>query len=252
MPDIGPAVVFDRVAFEYSASRRVLDGLDLRVAAGEVIALVGRSGAGKSSLLRLVNGLAQPSGGEVRVEGRATAAWDPIALRRHIGYVLQEVALFPHMTVGRNIGLLAEVDGWSAARIDTRVNELLDLVNLPRGYAGRWPDQLSGGERQRAGVARALGLDPPLLLMDEPFGALDPVTRLDLHRELRRIQALVHKTILVVTHDLREALALGTRVGVLDGGRLVALGGRDALEASSHTFVRELLATLDESAERPA
>ncbi len=241
-----PAIEFDGVSFQYPGGPRVLAGLDLAVDEGDVLALVGRSGAGKSTLLRLVNRLTLPDRGEVRVEGRATPSWDPIALRRRIGYVRQDVGLFPHLTIGENIGLLGSVARWPAARLETRVSELLDLVSLPASLAGRWPDEISGGQRQRAGVARALFLDPPILLMDEPFGALDPVTRLDLHREFARLQHTLRKTILIVTHDLREALALASRVGVLDGGALVALGVRNTLEASGHPFVGSLLETLDE------
>jgi osmoprotectant transport system ATP-binding protein len=207
---------------------------------------VGRSGAGKSTLLRLVNRLALPDRGEVHVDGRPTTSWDPIALRRRIGYVRQDVGLFPHLTVVENIGLLGRGSGWHEARIATRVDELLGLVNLPGDLARRWPEEISGGQRQRVGVARALLLDPPILLMDEPFGALDPVTRLDLHREFRRLQDALHKTILIVTHDLREGLSLAARVGVLDGGSLAALGTRRALTSSTHPFVRALVETLDE------
>jgi osmoprotectant transport system ATP-binding protein len=240
------AIAFRDVAFAYPDGASVLAGLDLAVEPGDVLALVGRSGAGKSTLLRLVNRLALPDRGDVLVEGQATTAWDPIALRRRVGYVRQDVGLFPHLTVAENIGLLGRVSGWSEARVAARVGELLALVSLPHDLGGRWPDEISGGQRQRVGVARALLLDPPILLMDEPFGALDPVTRLDLHREFQRLQAQLGKTVLIVTHDLREALALAARIGVLDAGALVAIGGPGVLKSSAHPFVRSLVETLTE------
>ena len=228
----------------------VLRGLDLRVAAGETLALVGRSGAGKSTILKLVNRLLLPGSGRVMVEGRDTREWDPFELRRHTGYVLQEVGLFPHMSVGDNVAVVPRLLGWTEDRTQARVRELLDLVGLdPATYAERRPDQLSGGQRQRVGVARALAADPPILLMDEPFGALDPVTRAELHGEFRRIQSRVRKTIVIVTHDMAEAFALGTRVGVLADGVLVALDTPRALAASAHPQVKPLLAPLVEAAE---
>jgi osmoprotectant transport system ATP-binding protein len=240
------AIALDRVTFAYPGHAPVLAGLDLAVAEGEVVALVGRSGAGKSSLLKLVNRLALPDSGSVRVEDRDTREWDPIALRRRAGFVLQEVGLFPHLTVAENITLLARVERWPADRMAERLTRLLALVDLPSSLAGRRPDQLSGGQRQRVGVARALMLDPPILLMDEPFGALDPITRLELHRQFRLVQATVRKTVLLVTHDLREAHAMADRIGVLDEGRLVGLGTLEELSASPHAFTRRLLDTLEE------
>jgi osmoprotectant transport system ATP-binding protein len=232
-------IEFRRVVFERPGSGRVLDGFDLTVGRGEVFALVGPSGAGKTTVLKLINRLLLPTAGAVLVEGRDTREWDPIALRRHAGYVLQEVGLFPHLTVADNVGLLPRLAGWSPDRVRARVEELLDLVGLsPAAFARRWPDELSGGQRQRVGVARALALDPPLLLMDEPFGALDPVTRVELHREFRRIQARVRKTIVLVTHDMSEAFALGERLGVLLDGRLVACGPPTELVAAADPRVR--------------
>jgi osmoprotectant transport system ATP-binding protein len=159
--------------------------------------------------------------------------------------VLQDVGLFPHLSVADNIGLMPRIEGWTAARIAARVRELLRLVNLTPEHADRWPDELSGGQQQRVGVARALALDPPIVLMDEPFGALDPLTRLSLHREFRRIQAALHKTIIIVTHDMREAFALAERIGVIDDGKIVCLGSREDLRQSTQPFVRELMATID-------
>jgi osmoprotectant transport system ATP-binding protein len=181
----------------------------------------------------------------VRVEGRRTRDWDVQALRRRIGYVRQDVGLFPHMTARVNVGLPGRLAGWPADRVAARVDALLDLVDLP-GLGDRWPDALSGGQRQRLGLARALLLDPPLLLMDEPFGALDPVTRLDLHRQYRALRREARRTIVIVTHDLREAVTLADRVGVLDAGRLAAIGTLATLRQSDAPFVRALLDTLDE------
>ena len=226
----------------------VLRGFDLRVAAGETIALVGRSGAGKSTILKLINRLLSPDSGRVLVEGRDTASWDPHELRRSIGYVLQEVGLFPHMSIAENIAVVPHLRGWDQRRISGRVEELLALVDLaPAEYAGRRPDQLSGGQRQRVGVARALAADPPILLMDEPFGALDPVTRAEMHREFRRIQSQVRKTVVLVTHDMAEAFALASRVGVLAGGVLAALDVPKAIGASKDPRVRPLLEPLFEA-----
>ena len=226
--------------------RVVLDDVSLTVERGETMALVGRSGAGKSTILKLIIRLLEPLSGRVSVDGRDTREWDPFALRRRTGYVLQEVGLFPHMTVARNVAVVPALDGWPAARIDARVRELLALVALePVRFAHRSPHELSGGQRQRVGFARALAADPPVLLMDEPFGALDPITRVELHREFRRIQAALRKTVLFVTHDMREACALADRIGVLDGGRLVACGSPAALRGSSDPFVRLLLDSME-------
>jgi osmoprotectant transport system ATP-binding protein len=242
----GPAVVsFDAVSFGHGTGAPVLRDLRLEVQAGEVLVLVGRSGAGKSTILKLVNGMLLPSSGSVRVEGRATSAWDGIRLRRRIGYVLQEVGLFPHMTVEANVGLVPRLERWPAERARARTRELLDLVGLPAStYAARRPGELSGGERQRVGVARALAVDPPMLLLDEPFGALDPVTRHELQGELRRIQRALGTTVILVTHDMSEALALAHRVGVLDDGALIACDTPHAIWGSRDSRVRRLLDTL--------
>jgi osmoprotectant transport system ATP-binding protein len=242
---VSDAIAFERVTFGYASGTPVLRDVSLAIHAGEVFAIVGRSGAGKSTTLRLINRLDLPDDGLVTVEGRATRDWNPIQLRRRAGFVLQDVALFPHMTVAENIGLLGRLEGWTPDRIARRVGDLLALVALSADFGDRWPDEMSGGQQQRVGVARALMIDPPILLMDEPFGALDPLTRLSLHHELRRIQAAVRKTIVIVTHDLREALALGDRIGVIDDGRLVFIGTPAALPSATHPSVRELLATLD-------
>jgi osmoprotectant transport system ATP-binding protein len=234
-------IAFDAVSFARGA-QPVLTDVTFTVAPGETVALVGRSGAGKSTVLKLINRVLTPAGGRVTVNGRDTRAWDPIALRRQTGYVLQEVGLFPHMTVRRNVATVPMLLGWDEPRVTARVDELLELVGLPPGeFGGRWPDQLSGGQRQRVGVARALAVSPPVVLMDEPFGALDPITRGELHVEFRRIRERVPTTIVLVTHDLREALALADRVGVLEAGRLAALGTVEELQRSPSPVVKALL-----------
>ena len=222
--------------------RTLLDGLSLAVHEGETVALIGRSGSGKTTALKLVNALLLPSAGEVRVAGRATTAWDPIRLRRQTGYVIQEIGLFPHLTVARNVGLVPELERWPAERIAARVDELLDLVGLPPiEYARRYPHELSGGQRQRVGVARALAADPPLVLLDEPFGALDPLTRAELQREFRALQARLRKTAVFVTHDMREAGIVADRIALVDAGRLVALGTLAELRAAADATVRAFL-----------
>jgi osmoprotectant transport system ATP-binding protein len=197
--------------------------LDLDVARGEALVLLGRSGSGKTTTLKLINHLLTPSSGELRVETRPVRDWDVIRLRRMIGYVIQEVGLFPHFTVERNIGLVPKIENWPAKRIAERVQELLKLVGLDHEIGSRYPRELSGGQRQRVGVARALAADPPILLMDEPFGALDPITRAELQREFLDLQKRLQKTVVFVTHDLREALLLGTRIALMEAGRLVSV-----------------------------
>lgn len=237
-----PAIEFREVTFRRVGRPPVLDHFSLAVEPGDVLALVGRSGAGKTTLLKLVNRLYEQESGVVLVEGRDTAEWEPIRLRRHIGYVLQDVGLFPHMTIGDNVSVVPRLERWPEARVNGRVHELLMLVGLPPDqFAARWPDELSGGQRQRVGVARALAVDPPVLLMDEPFGALDPLTRAELHVEFRRIQDRLRKTVIIVTHDMGEAFALADRVGVIEDGHLIAFD-RPAVVAASHDArVRRLL-----------
>jgi len=222
--------------------RPLVDGISFSVGAGETLVLLGRSGAGKTTTLKLVNRLLEPSSGDVRVSGTPAHAVEPTELRRRIGYVIQEIGLFPHFTVAANVGLLPRLAQWPRDRIDTRVRELLALVGLDAvEFAARFPHQLSGGQRQRVGVARALALDPPLLLLDEPFGALDPITRLELQREFRALATKLGKAALFVTHDVREGLLLGTRIALLDGGRLAFLGTPDDFRASSLPEVRKFM-----------
>ena len=234
-------IAFEGVSVEFGGAR-VLHGIDLRVRAGALCALVGPSGSGKSTLLRLVNRLVEPSAGAVRVRGEDVAALEPTRLRRSIGYAIQSVGLFPHRTVAQNIGTVPRLLGWERARTAARVEELLALVRLDTGLAGRYPAELSGGQAQRVGLARALAADPDVLLMDEPFGAVDPIARRELRAELRRIHAGTGKTVLLVTHDPGEALELATDLAVLRGGRLVASGTALELTAAPvDGFVRELI-----------
>jgi osmoprotectant transport system ATP-binding protein len=247
MDAAGQAIRFDGV-HAVRGSVPVLRGFSLDIAPGETIALVGRSGAGKSTILKLINRLLEPTAGEVLVEGRSSASWNPFELRRRVGYMMQEVGLFPHMSIARNIAVVPRLLGWDERRIQSRVEELLTLVGLqPADYSGRRPDELSGGQRQRVGVARALAADPPILLMDEPFGALDPVTRAEMHREFRRIQARLRKTVVLVTHDMAEAFALASRVGVLADGVLAAIDVPSAIARSRDDRVRPLLEPLLEA-----
>jgi osmoprotectant transport system ATP-binding protein len=237
-----PFVEFRGAGVRLPDGRALLHDLSLAIEEGETMALIGRSGAGKTTALRLVNALLLPTAGEVRVGGQPTTAWDPIRLRRRTGYVIQEVGLFPHLTVARNVGLVPELEGWPEPRVQARVAELLELVGLPaKEYAGRYPHQLSGGQRQRVGVARALAADPPLLLLDEPFGALDPVTRRDLQREFRALRARLGKTAVFVTHDLREAARVADRIALFEAGRLLAAGTAAELAADARPEVRTFL-----------
>jgi len=239
------AIAFDGVTYRHPNGPLVLDDFSLEIAGGETLALVGRSGMGKTTILKLINRLLLPNAGMVSVEGRATSDWDPIKLRRRIGYVLQEVGLFPHMTIGRNVAVVPHLERWTEIRIRERVDELLDLVGLdPATFRDRYPRELSGGQRQRVGVARALAVDPPILLMDEPFGALDPLTRAEMHREFQRIQSRVRKTIVCVTHDMGEAFALGTQLGVLAMGKLAAIAAPAEIVNSSNPEVTIFLEAL--------
>ncbi|HTY84259.1 MAG TPA: ATP-binding cassette domain-containing protein [Silvibacterium sp.] len=221
-PAADPIIEFRGVSYCIGGAA-VVSGLNLKVEAGETLVLLGRSGSGKTTTLKLVNRLLSPTTGEVRVKGVPNTDGDVIALRRGIGYVIQEIGLFPHFTVERNIGLVPRISGWPEERVRARTEELMRIAGLPTSLAARYPHQLSGGQRQRVGVARALAADPEILLMDEPFGALDPLTRAELQGEFRSLQQELHKSVIFVTHDLREALRLGSRIALMEAGRLVTV-----------------------------
>ena len=249
-PDWGvlsqPVVEFRDTSYTVS-DNQILDKLNLKVHSGEILVLLGRSGSGKTTALKMVNALLSPTSGQVLVKGRPTNAWDPIRLRRSIGYVIQEVGLFPHFTVKQNVSLVPTLERWPAERIHSRMQELLRQVNLdPVQYESRYPRQLSGGQRQRVGVARALAADPALLLFDEPFGALDPVTRLELQTQFLELRRAFGKTSLFVTHDVREALRLGTRIGLLHRGKLEVLATPSEFVKSTHPEALAFLACLAE------
>ena len=231
-----PVIEFRDVEYE-SSGRRILCALNLAINRGEILVLLGRSGSGKTTALKLVNRLLTLSRGEILVDGRDARDWDVIKLRRHIGYAIQDVGLFPHYTVERNIGLILALELWEKEKIHARVQELLRLVGLSPDLASRYPNQLSGGQRQRVGVARSLAADPPILLMDEPFGALDPLTRSDLQGEFLSLQQKLRKTVLFVTHDLHEALRLGSRIALLEAGKLVSIGLPDEFLSSSDPLI---------------
>jgi osmoprotectant transport system ATP-binding protein len=236
-------ITFEKVTRRYG-ERVAVDALDLEIRAGEIVVLVGPSGCGKTTTLRMINRLVEPSSGRIAIDDVDTATLPAEELRRGIGYVIQQVGLFPHQTVAQNVATVPRLLGWDGGRIAARVEELLDLVGLPAAeYAGRHPSELSGGQRQRVGVARALGADPPILLMDEPFGAIDPVVRLRLQHELLRLQQVVRKTIVFVTHDIDEAVRLGDRVALFaDGGRLAQYDTPAELLLHPRTgFVEEFL-----------
>jgi len=222
-PPESPVIEFRDVAYVLPNGRPLLSGLNLTVQRGETLVLLGRSGSGKTTTLKLINRLLTPARGDLFVNGASTAIGDVIRLRRSIGYVIQEVGLFPHFSVERNVGLVPRVEGWPAPRVQQRVKELLQMVGLEGEIATRYPHQLSGGQRQRVGVARALAADPAILLMDEPFGALDAITRDQLQREFLSLQQRLNKTVVFVTHDLREALRLGSRIALMEAGQLVTV-----------------------------
>jgi osmoprotectant transport system ATP-binding protein len=223
--DSEKSIEFVHVSFRLPDGRTLLSDLTLEVRRGETLVLLGRSGSGKTTTMKLINRLIDPTEGQVKVDGKATSEWDPIQLRRRIGYVIQEVGLFPHFSVEENIGIVPHLQGWDTDRIKARVRELLTTVGLdPDLFAERFPAQLSGGQRQRVGVARALAADPPLILLDEPFGALDPITRRDIQQEFKTLQQRLQKTMVFVTHDVREALLLAHRIGLVKDGKLILLG----------------------------
>jgi osmoprotectant transport system ATP-binding protein len=238
-------VRFADVDFRYPSGSPVLNRLNLAIEAGEVVALVGRSGVGKTTILKLVNRLLLPTSGTVLVEGRDTNEWNGIHLRRRVGYVFQDVGLFPHMSVEENVTVVPRLENWPPARSHARACELLELVGLPpAAFANRAPHELSGGQRQRVGLARALAIDPPILLMDEPFGALDAITRLAVRRAFARIQHQLRTTVILVTHDMAEAFALGRRVGVIEEGELLICDTPDVVRASADPRVQAFVETM--------
>jgi osmoprotectant transport system ATP-binding protein len=235
-------VQIDRISFQYAGQPPILSDVSLTLDAGETCALVGRSGAGKSTLLKLVNKLLLPTSGAVFVEGRNTEQWDAIQLRRRIGYVFQDVGLFPHMTVEENVSIVPRLEGWPQGRMRERARELLDLVGLsPSTFADRYPRALSGGQRQRVGLARALAAGPAILLMDEPFGALDPLTRSEVRQAFAKVQSSLGTSVMLVTHDMSEAFAMAGRIGVVDGGRLLVYDTPHNVAASNDPTVRALI-----------
>ncbi len=245
--DSDPAIQFQNVTYRLDGivRRGIVNDIRFSVASGQTLVLLGRSGSGKTTLLKLINRLLVPTAGQVIVRGRPTTDWDPIRLRRGIGYVIQDAGLFPHFTVAQNIALVPSLEKWDAARTAARVSELLSLVGLePAQYRSRRPHELSGGQRQRVGVARALAVDPPILLMDEPFGALDPVTRAELQREFSALARRLGKTIVFVTHDLREALLLASRIILLENGRIIADASPQEFPRIDHPEVQAFTACL--------
>jgi osmoprotectant transport system ATP-binding protein len=252
-PNEGPAIELRNVGYRLASGRSLLVGLNLTISRGETLIFLGRSGSGKTTSLKLINRLLESSEGEILIEGRPQSQWNVIQLRRHIGYVIQEAGLFPHWTVERNVALVPHLENWPEKRVRERVGEMLTLVGLnPAEFSERLPHELSGGQRQRVGVARALAGDPPILLMDEPFGALDPVTRAELQREFRGLAGRLGKTIAFVTHDIREALLLGTRVALLAEGRLTGVYSPEEFKRSSEPEARAFLNSLNGGAQTAA
>jgi osmoprotectant transport system ATP-binding protein len=240
--ETSPAVEFRSVGKAYNG-RAVLSDVSFTVMRGETLVLLGSSGCGKTTTLKMINRLVEPDSGEIRVEGREVHAWHPIELRRRTGYVIQEVGLLPHLDVEENVGLVARLEGWDGPRRRARAHELLHLVGLPpEEFSRKRPSELSGGQRQRVGVARALAVDPPLLLMDEPFGALDPLTRRKLQAEFLALEKALAKTVVLVTHDVPEAFRLGDRIAVMDSGRMRQMGTpREILTSPADDFVAEFV-----------
>ena len=232
-------IKFIDVSLILPSGRRLLNHLNLQVERGETLVLLGRSGSGKTTTMKLINRLIDPTSGEVQVDGRSTVEWDAIKLRRRTGYVIQEIGLFPHLTIEQNIGVVPRLEGWAPERIEERARFLLNLVGLDADrFAASFPRELSGGQRQRVGVARALAADPPVILLDEPFGALDPITRRGIQQEFKQLQRDLGKTMVFVTHDIAEAFVLATRIALLQDGELVLVGLPAQLLESNHPEAR--------------
>lgn len=251
MNNTAPSIAYENVGKSFEQGRaKAVDDVSLSITAGEFLAVVGGSGSGKTTLLRLANRLIAPDSGTVRIHGDDVQGVDPIALRRSIGYVFQSSGLFPHMTVAGNIGITPRLLGTPSQEISARVDELIDLVRLERGHRDRFPHELSGGQRQRVGVARALAAKPKIVLMDEPFGALDPLTRNALGEDYRALHRSLKLTTVMITHDMAEALLLADRIAVMRAGRLIAQGTAQELSRSTDAYVGELLNTPRRQAER--
>ena len=238
------AIEYQNLCKQFKGSSSLaVDHVNARIEEGEFITILGSSGCGKTTLLKMTNRLYEPTGGRILLFGKNCADLDPVKIRREMGYVIQQVGLFPHMTVEDNISVIPRILKWEKERIDERVNELLELVNLsPSEYRKRYPAQLSGGQQQRVGLARALSTDPDIMLLDEPFGAVDAITRLNLQKELKRIHQGTRKTFLLVTHDINEAFKLGDRVMIINEGKLIQFAPpSEILEKPADSFVMELV-----------
>jgi osmoprotectant transport system ATP-binding protein len=245
-------IAFENVSYSVDGTL-ILENLDLEVQKGEILVLLGASGCGKTTTLKMINRLIEPTSGDVFVEGKRTLDWDPIELRRRIGYVLQEAGLFPHFSVGENVGLVPRLENWDRSKRESRAAELLALVGLEPGrFSDRFPHELSGGQRQRVGVARALAADPDLLLLDEPFGALDAITRTNLQKEFARLAETLGKTAVFVTHDLHEAMLLGSRIALMDKGKIVLLDTPEEFRRSDIPLVRAYLETVSLGTQEPS
>ncbi|PYY22095.1 MAG: ABC transporter ATP-binding protein [Acidobacteria bacterium] len=242
-----PVIEFREVGYKL-ANQSLLCDISFSVSAGETLVLLGRSGAGKTTALKLINRLLTPTYGEIQVNSRSTISWDPILLLRSIGWVIQESGLFPHYSVEGNIAVVPRLERWPEDRVRARVSELMQLVGLDANLRTRYPHQLSGGQRQRVGVARALAADPRILLMDEPFGALDPITRAELQKEFLDLQRRLRKTVVMVTHDLHEALRLASRIALLDSGKLIGLFGSQEFAHSQDERVLKYVSPFREAA----